>query len=147
MTIFPRQNAEQVLHLSRYTFSGTIPGNATLAAGVQFGAIPPGALVKSCEVYVTDVVNSGTSSAINVGFTGNGTDLVSAGNISGSTGLTTTAAPIAAAKTTLQATAKTGTPLFVTVNNAGTLATAGNVTVVVSFIPDWTGGIIGQVGG
>lgn len=149
MTISPRQNAEQVLHVSRYSFSFSTPGNSTMnpaGGGVNFGAIPSGALVKSTEVYVTDAFNSGTSVAINVGFAGNATDLVSAGNLAGAA-LTTTAAPIAAAKTTYQATSKTGTQLFATLNAAGTLATSGNCTIAVSFIPDWTGGNVGQVGG
>ena len=154
MTISPRQLEEQVAHKLRYTFSYNVPGNATMnpaAGGVNFGAIPNGAVITSCDVFVTDSFNSGTSCALNVGFSGNGTDLVSAGNLAATAALTTTATPIAASKTTLQATAKTGTQVFATLNAAGTLATSGNCTVVVNYTPDWTGigagGAYGVAGG
>ena len=149
MTISPRQLTDQVLHIARYTFSFSTPGNSTMnpaGGGVNFGAVPPGAVVKSTEIYVTDAFNTGTTVTLNVGFSGNGTDLVSAGNLAGAA-LTTTAAPIAASKTTLQATAKTGTQLYATLNAAGTAATTGNCTVLVSFQPDFTNGIVGTPGG
>ena len=71
MTISPRQLEEQVAHKLRYTFSYNVPGNATMnpaAGGVNFGAIPNGAVISSCDVFVTDSFNSGTSCALNVGF-------------------------------------------------------------------------------
>ncbi len=148
MTISPRQFEEQATHAIRYTFNYATPGNATMgnaSGGVNIGAIPPGAVVKNTDVYVTDAFNSGTSDAINIGFSGNGTDLVSAGNLA-SAALTSTAAPIAAAKTTFQATAKTGTQVFATKNSAGTLATSGNVTIVITYHPDYSGGVVGTAG-
>lgn len=142
MTISPRQLTDQVTHTIRYTTSYAVAGNVA----VNIGSIPDGAVVSGTDAFSTDAWNSGTTDLYNLGFTGNGTDLVSAGNIVAA-GLTTTAAPIAASKTTLQATAKTGTQVYFQRNSTGAAATGGNLTVVIKFYPDFTGGVVGQAGG
>jgi hypothetical protein len=113
--------------------------------GVNIGTLPPGAIVTSTNVIVTSPFNDATSAAVNVGFSGNGTDLVSAGNLAANV-TTVTTAPIAAMQTSKAATAATGTPVYVTVNRAGTLATTGAAAVIVTFHPDYANGTPGIPG-
>ena len=149
MTIAPRQNDLQVTHAIRYDFTfNTVNANpngggsattaalaaAALNAGVPIGALPAGAVVKTIDAYVDVAFNNGTTNTFSVGFTPTGTDLVPAGAL-GTEALVSTTAPIAASAATKAATAKTGTPIWLSTGQTGTAATAGQASVVVTYHP------------
>jgi hypothetical protein len=151
MSLAPRQTQLQVTHSIRYDFTfntpnanqsdGSIPSATTaalaagvLAAGVQIGTLPPGAVVKTVDAFVDVAFNNGTNNLFSVGLTATGTDFVSGGSLA-SQALVSTTVPIAANATTKAATAKTGTPIFLSTSQTGTAATTGQASVVVSFHP------------
>ncbi|HEX4198757.1 MAG TPA: hypothetical protein VHZ26_15070 [Caulobacteraceae bacterium] len=148
MTVAPRQNDLQVTHAIRYDFTfntvnanpnGTAATTAALAAaalnaGVPIGTLPAGAVIKTVDAFVDVAFNNGTTNTFSVGFTATGTDLVSAAAL-GTQAVVSTAAPIAASATAKAATAKTGTPIWLSTGQTGTAATAGQASLVVTYHP------------
>lgn len=142
MTIAPRQNDIQCGHFIRFDFAFNSAGSATtqaaaaalMNAGLNFGTLPAGAVVKTVDAYVDVAFNNGTNNTISVGFTATGTDLVS-GAALGTQAIVATAVPIAASTTTKAATSKAGTPLYVSTSQTGTAATTGQCTVIVTYYP------------
>lgn len=141
----PRETFLQVTHFLRHDFTFNSNGSfspgltqaqlvANLAAGYNFGTLPPGAIIKQVDLFVDVAFNNGTNNLVSVGFTLTGTDLVNGGSLA-SQAVVITQGPIAAVTTAKAATAKTGTPLYFSTSQTGTAATAGQCTIIVTYYP------------
>ena len=120
-------HTQQVSYISRtinYSDSG-------VTAGVLVGYIPAGATLGATKVQTTTAFNGTTSVTLSVGFTGTGTDLISATDVRTSTARVDTVAPIAGVITAFQATGDT--PVYASLTFGGTTGTAGQATVTVTF--------------
>lgn len=145
MPISARQNDLQVTHTLRFDFAwNSIQGQpgantqalaaAALAAGVQIGTLPAGAVPTTTNAYVDIAFTNGTNNLFSVGLTATGTDFVSAGSLA-SKAAVITAAPIAAVATVKAVTANSGTPIFLSTSQTGSVAGAGQCTIIMSYHP------------
>ena len=143
MTISARQTDLQLVHTIRFDFTFNSiqgqPGNntvalsvAALAAGVQIGTLPAGAVPVTVNAYVDVAFTNGTNNLFSVGLTATGTDFVSGGSLA-SKAAVITAAPIAAIATVKAVTSNAGTPIFLSTSQTGTPAGAGQCTVIMSY--------------
>jgi hypothetical protein len=125
--------------------------DSNISAGVWFASIPANAYVLSIDAYVSTAFNAASTNLLSIGATKTGTDFVatSGANASvtlGSTGIThlTAAAglaTVATGNTSLQSGySSTGTgpvpayvPIFARYTQTGTAATAGAVTIVITY--------------
>lgn len=141
-----RSNDLQVTHVIRFDFTFNSvqgqPGNntvatavAALAAGVQIGTLPPGAVPVSVNAYVDVAFTNQTNNLFSVGLTATGTDFVNGGSLA-SKAAVITAAPIAAVATCKAATSNQGTAIFVSTSQTGTAAGAGQCTIIVTYHPN-----------
>lgn len=141
----PRQSELQVVHYLRHDWTFNSNGGyavglpqaqvvALLALGYNFATLPPGALILGVDVITDVAFNNGTTNTVSVGLTPTGTDLINAGSIA-SQAFVTTAAPIAAVTTSKAATSRAGTPLWVSTVQSGTVATTGQASIAVRYIP------------
>jgi hypothetical protein len=146
MTQSARQLDLQVAHTIRFDFTfNSIQGqpgnntvalaNAALAAGVQIGTLPPGAVPINCNAYVDVAFNNGTNNLFSVGLTATGTDFVSSGSLA-SKAAVITAAPIAAIATCKAVTSNAGTPIYLSTSQTGTAPTTGQCTISLSYHPN-----------
>jgi hypothetical protein len=146
MTQSARQLDLQVTHYIRFDFTfNSIQGqpgnntvalaNAALAAGVQIGTLPAGAVPVNCNAYVDVAFNNGTNNLFSVGLTATGTDFVSAGSLA-SKAAVITAAPIAAVATVKAVTANAGTPIYLSTSQTGTAPTTGQCSIIMSYHPN-----------
>lgn len=146
MTIPARALHEQVTHVLRFDIAfNAIQNNSAattaalakgvLAAGVQIGTLPPGAVPVTCNVYVDVAFNNGTNNLFSVGLTATGTDFVSGGSLA-SKAAVITAAPIAAIATIKAVSTPAGTPIYLSTSQTGTAATAGQATILLTYHPN-----------
>lgn len=143
MPIPARQNDLQVVHTIRFDFTfNSVQGQpsnntvalakAALAAGVQIGTLPAGAIPVNCNAYVDAAFNNGTNNLFSVGLTATGTDFVSGASLA-SQAAVITAAPIAAVATVKAVTSVAGTPIYLSTSQTGTAATTGQCSVIISY--------------
>lgn len=143
MTISARQNDLQVTHVIRFDFTfNSIQGqpgnntvalaNAALAAGVQIGTLPAGAVPVTVNAYVDVAFNNGTNNLFSVGLTATGTDFVSGGSLA-SKAAVITAAPINPIATVKAVTSAAGTPIYLSTSQTGTAPTTGQCTLIVAY--------------
>lgn len=137
-----RQLDLQVTHVIRFDFAWNqaLAANtqasaaALLAAGIQIGTLPAGAIPVNVNAYVDVAFNNGTTNTFSVGLTATGTDFVSAGAL-GTKAAVITAAPIAAVATVKAVTSNQGTAIFLSAAQSGTTPTAGQCSVIVTYHP------------
>jgi len=145
MTIPARVLHEQLTHVLRFDFAYNAIQNdsvhntqataaAALALGVQIGTLPPGAVPITCNAYVDVAFTNGTNNLFSVGLTATGTDFVNGGSLA-SKAAVITAAPIAAIATAKAATSAAGTPIYLSTNQSGTAAGAGQCTIIITYHP------------
>jgi hypothetical protein len=113
---------------------------AGIAAGIVAGHIPNGARISGVEVFVDVAQNAGTTNTVSVGtipetngvlstVPASQSNLVSAG-AAGTVGLTKTT------PTGVNVNATTDLALIVSLAQTGTAATAGSITVIVTYYPN-----------
>lgn len=127
MTTPARKTQYQVVHeISRtITFA-----DAGLAAGVQVGVLPAGALVDETSVLTTTAWNGTTSVALSVGTTATGTQFINGTDVRTAAARVDTQVPIASVGPLAA-----DTPIYASVAFGGTAGTAGQTTVIVYYIP------------
>lgn len=127
-----RKTQLQVTHEISADFSPTGPyTQAQLAAGVQIGTLPAGA-VAIISHYINAVAWNGTvSTVINLGTTALGTQLIAAGDIRTAASRADTVVPVAAAGPYA-----VDTPIFASFVFGGTLGTLGRTIIGVEFWPN-----------
>lgn len=114
-----------------HQISRTINYNdAGIAAGVQVGALPAGAILDKTMVQTSTAFNGTTSVALSVGTTLTGTDLINGTDVRTAAARVDTVVPIAKAGPLAA-----DTPIYASVAFGGTTGSAGVATVVVTYIP------------
>lgn len=108
-----------------------------ISSGVWFDTIPKNAYVLSVDADVTTAFNAGTTNTIQIGATASGADFLAATSVT-SAGIQhlTSAAGLgvaATANTALQTAINGDVPMYVKYAQTGTAATAGVVTLVITF--------------
>jgi hypothetical protein len=122
-----RVHTQQVSYISR-----TINySDAAAATGQLIGYIPAGATLGTTKVQTTTAFNGTTSVTLSVGTTLTGTDLINATDVRTATARVDTVVPIAAVKTVFENTGDQA--VYASVTFGGTVGTAGQATVTVSF--------------
>ena len=120
-------HTQQTSYISR-----TINYNDTAATtGQLVGYIPAGATLGTTKVQTTTAFNGTTSVTLSVGTTLTGTDLINGTDVRTSTARVDTVVPIAAVKSTFEATADV--PIYASVTFGGTTGSAGVATVTVTY--------------
>lgn len=114
-----------------HSISRTINYNdAGIAAGVQVGTLPAGAMVLTTHVLTDTAFNGTTSVALSVGQTLTGTDYINGTDVRTAAARADTVAPIAKAGPLAA-----DTPVYASVAFGGTTGSAGRATVIVDYIP------------
>lgn len=126
MTTPARKTQLPVLHFIAKTVNYS---DAGVAAGLQIGTLPAGAVPITTTVDINTAFNAATTNTVSVGTTATGTDYVSA-TAAGSAATSATAVPIAKRTALL-----VDTPIYVSYASTGTAASAGVATVHVSYLP------------
>lgn len=108
-----------------------------IGSGVWFDTIPKNAYVLAIDAHVTTAFNAGTNNNLSIGATAAGTDFLAATSVA-STGVQhlTSAAGLglaATSNTSLQTAINGDVPMYIKYAQTGTAATAGVVTVVISY--------------
>lgn len=137
----PRYVNEQVVQYYRLTVNYNDPN---IGSSQVFGALPANAYILSIDADVTTAFNAGTTNVLTLGFTaGTHNEIVASGITAGSIGIyhLTSAAGLGLAVTGVTANQIGGTvppyvPLYANYAQTGTAATAGSVTIVISYIPN-----------
>lgn len=140
----PRQMPGQVVNYYRFTLNYNDP---RINVAQLFGALPANAYVLSMDAYVTTAFNAGTTNVITIGATTAANEISASGTIAPATlGVQhlTTAAGLGLAVTgsNTYIVGATGgpippyVPLYVEYTQTGTAATAGQVTVVIAYVPN-----------
>lgn len=127
MTTPARITHPQVLHHISKQFTFADPG---LAAGVQIGTLPAGAILDRTIVQTSTAWNGTVSVAASVGTTLTGTDLINGTDVRTAAARVDTVVPIAKAGPLA-----VDTPIYASFAFGGTAGTAGVTTVLVVFIP------------
>lgn len=127
MPIPARKTQYQVVHEISATITFATPGSA---AGVQIGTLPAGAVIDETSVLTTTAWNGTVSTALSVGSTTTGTQYINATDVRTAAARVDTQTPIANAGPLAA-----DTPVYVSVAQGGTAATAGSSTVIIYFIP------------
>lgn len=104
--------------------------DAGLAAGVQIGTLPAGAILDKTMVQTSTAFNGTTSVTVSVGTTLTGTDLINATDVRTAAARVDTVVPIAKAGPLAA-----DTPIYASAAFGGTTGSAGVSTVVVTYIP------------
>ena len=137
-TIPQRAHQEQVVQYYRATINYNDTG---IASGVQFGTLPPSAYILSIDAHVTTAFNAGTTNVVILGATqANANEFSASGTIAPASATVqhlTSAAGLGltvTSNTTYQTQLGNGVPLWAKYTQTGTAATAGSVTVVISYI-------------
>jgi len=117
--------------------------DSNIASGVWFATLPANAYILAIDAYVTTAFNAAGNNYLSIGATKTGTDFVATtgANASvtlGSTGIyhLTAAAGLglaATGNTSLQTALNSAVPLYIRYQQTSTAATAGVVTVVITF--------------
>ena len=137
--IIPIRDCEQSQTVCYYRLTVNF-NDPRIASGVWFGTIGPSAYILQIDAYVSTAFNAVTTNVITIGTTAaNANEIVASGITAGSTGMyhLTSAAglgTVITANTTYQTALNGGVPLFVKYAQTGTAATAGVVTIVLTFI-------------
>jgi hypothetical protein len=126
MTVPARKlQTQQVHQISRtLTFADT-----GLAAGVQVGTLPAGAVIDETSVLTSTAWNGTVSVALSVGTTLTGTQLISAADVRTAIARVDTQTPAANAGPLAA-----DTPIYASVAFGGTAGTAGVTTVIVYYV-------------
>lgn len=109
----------------------------SITGGVWTFTLPKNAYILAMDMDVTTAFNAGTTNNMSIGATATGTDFLAATSV-GSTGVThlTSAAGLgvaATANSSLQTALNGAVPVYFRYVTSGTAATAGSVTVVITF--------------
>jgi hypothetical protein len=96
-----------------------------IAAGVQFGTMPAGAMITNLSVRVNTAFNAGTTNALNVGTTAGGTQV-----------FTDAATAGARSPAIPNLSFATDTDLYASYAQTGGAATAGQADIVISYAPN-----------
>ncbi len=128
------------------TFRKTVNfSDANISAGVKFGALPQGVYITGIRCFVTTAFNAATTNVLTIGTTATGTDI-----LAGGTTANTNCNPASTGNQPLDSaagigmTVTAGTPtgstggfdLFVRYTQTGTAATTGQVTYVITYVPN-----------
>ena len=105
--------------------------DAAAATGQLIGYLPAGCTLGTTKVLTTTAFNGTVSVTLSVGTTLTGTNLINATDVRTSTARVDTVVPIAAVASTFAATADV--PIYASVSFGGTVGTAGQATVVVTY--------------
>lgn len=108
-----------------------------IASGVWFATIPKNAYILTIDADVTTAFNAGTTNTIQLGATAAGADFLAATSITAAGVQHLTAAAglgvAATANASLQTAINGDVPMYVKYAQTGTAATAGVVTIVVTY--------------
>lgn len=127
----PRQGIDQQVMTYRLTINYN---DANIGAGQFFGALPAGAYILGIDAYVTTGFNAGTTNVITLGTTkSSANEIVASGITAGTPGVyhLTSAAGLG-----LAVTASSQITMYAKYAQTGTAATAGSVTIVISYVPN-----------
>lgn len=128
---FPGRNSgEQQLHFYRKRF--TITDVPALTAGLKIGRLPSRAFIHSVKLHKTTAFNSATTDTIQIGTTAAGVDVLAATTIQGTGYVDLTAAAGLGVVVGLTGEAD----IFLKYAQTGAVATAGDVTLIIAFLPD-----------
>ena len=125
-----------------YTIRATINYNdPRIASGVWYATLPKNAYILGVDAYVSTAFNAGSTNVITLGATTTATEIVASGITAGTPGVyhLTSAAGLGLAVTgsgTYQTQANGATPVYVKYAQTGTVATAGQVTIVITYSPN-----------
>jgi len=113
----------------------------SISSGVWAFTLPANAYIMSIDAYVTTAFNAGTTNTVTVGATTTANEIVASGITAGSTGVyhLTSAAGLGLAVTgnsTYQTQANSAIPVYFKYAQTGTAATAGAVTIVITYVPN-----------
>ena len=132
-----RQFDYQMVHYYRLTLNYNDPGVGT---GQLFGGLPNNAYILSIDAYVTTAFNAGTTNPITIGVTKTpANEIVASGitNTAATVSHLTTAAGLGLAVTGNPSNqTSNGVPLYALYAPTGTAATAGQVTIVIAYVPN-----------
>lgn len=146
LTSPPSFPARQLPLQTVQTFRKTVNfSDANISAGVKFGALPQGVYITGIRCFVTTAFNAGTTNVLTIGTTATGVDI-----LAGGTTANTNCNPASTGNQPLDSaagigmTVTAGTPtgstggfdLFVRYTQTGTAATTGQVTYVISYVPN-----------
>jgi len=121
-----RKTQYQVVHEISRTFTFA---DAGLAAGLQIGTLPAGALVDETSVLTTTAWNGTVSVTASVGTTLTGTQFINATDVRTAAARVDTQVPIAQVGPLAA-----DTPIYASFAFGGTAGTAGQTTVIVYYI-------------
>lgn len=122
-----RKTQLPVVHQISRTFTYA---DAGLAAGLEVGVLPAGAVLDKTMVQTTTAWNGTVSVAASVGTTLTGTDLINGSDVRTAAARVDTVVPIAKAGPLAA-----DTPIYASFAFGGTAGTAGVTTVIVTYIP------------
>lgn len=124
-----RQTHMQVVHYFRKRVNYN---DAGIAAGVNCGTLPAGAMLVMAAVRVNTAFNAATTNVLQMGTTATGGEiLASAVVLAGATGFKT-----ATSGTAFAATFATDTDIFVSYTQTGAVATTGQADLMVGYVPN-----------
>lgn len=127
----------QEVHYYRLTINFNDP---RIATGQLFGGLPNGSYIMAIDADVTTAFNAGTTNAITIGITSaSANEVVASGITAGTIGVyhLTTAAGLGVAVTGVAGNQTVnGVPLYAKYAQTGTAATAGSVTIVITYMPN-----------
>lgn len=109
-----------------------------ISTGVWFGTLPKDAYILAIDAYVSTAFNAGTTNVVTLGATTTANEIVASGITAGTPAVyhLTTAAGLATQVTsnaTYQTALNSAVPLYAKYAQTGTAATAGAVTIVLTF--------------
>lgn len=136
-----RQFQWQMTHYCRVTINYNDPRIGSTTASPQFCTVPNNAYILTMDAYVVTAFNAGTTNVVTIGSTAtSANEMSAAGTIAPATlGVQhlTTAAGLGLAvtsNTTYQT--SNGVPLYARYTQTGTAATAGQVVVIIAYVPN-----------
>lgn len=127
-----RQQSVQAVNYYRLTINWN---DQNIDSGQQFGTLPAGAYVLSIDAYVTTAFNAGTTNVVTLGTTkSSANEIVASGITAGTIGVyhLTSAAGLGLAVTS----GASPVTMYAKYAQTGTAATAGSVTIVITYIPN-----------
>ncbi len=125
-----RQYQSQLIHYLRFDVNYN---DAGIASGVSKQTLPAGAIIVGTDVLVSTTFNAQTTNVLTVGTNGTtANNIIASGDVDETTGgLTKSVSPTAAALGKLAA----DVPVYVKYTQTGTVASAGNATVIIKYVP------------
>jgi hypothetical protein len=130
-TLSARNSGEQQINFFRYRF--TVANVPALTAGVKIGRLPSRAFITSIALHKSTAFNSVTTDTIQLGSTASGVDILAATDIKSAAGY---AALTAAAGLGIVVGTTGEQDIYAKYASTGGAASAGDVTLVIAFIPD-----------